>query len=74
MADIIYVLTNEEKEALEKVKARRPRIRLEAIGIKPRDVLRFSRDESLTATVAQSGMHVPSAACSPSNWKCPRVT
>ncbi len=40
-----------EKEALEKVKARRPRLRLESIGIFPGDVLTFSRDESVTATV-----------------------
>lgn len=45
----------EEKEALEKVKARRPRIRLEAIGIKTGDILQFSRDESVTATVLEGG-------------------
>jgi len=45
----------EEQEALEKVKARRPRIRLDAIGIKPGDVLNFSRDESIRATVAEDG-------------------
>jgi hypothetical protein len=45
----------EEKEALEKVKARRPRIKLEAIGILPGAVLNFSRDESVTATVLEGG-------------------
>jgi hypothetical protein len=45
----------EEQEALDRVKARRPRIRLDAIGIKPGDVLIFSRDESITARVAGEG-------------------
>lgn len=45
----------DEQEALEKVKARRPRIRLDAIGIKPGDVLLFSRDESIRAVVASDG-------------------
>ena len=45
----------EEKEALEKVKARRPRIRLDAIGVKAGDVLTFSREESIRATVASDG-------------------
>ncbi|NBO91548.1 MAG: GIY-YIG nuclease family protein, partial [Planctomycetia bacterium] len=45
----------EEKEALEKVKARRPRIRLDTIGIKPGDVLLFSRDESIRAVVVADG-------------------
>lgn len=45
----------EEQEALERVKARRPRIRLDAIGIKPGDVLLFSRDESIRATVTAEG-------------------
>ena len=48
-------LEEEEKDALEKVKARRPRIKLEAIGIKPGEVLTFSRDEKVTATVVESG-------------------
>jgi hypothetical protein len=43
----------EEQEALEKVKARRPRIRLDAIGIKPGDELYFSRDENVKAVVAE---------------------
>jgi hypothetical protein len=45
----------EEQEALERVKARRPRIRLDAIGIKPGDVLQFSRDESIRAVVGTDG-------------------
>jgi len=45
----------EEQEALDKVKARRPRIRLDAIGIKPGDILVFSRDESIRAVVAPEG-------------------
>jgi T5orf172 domain len=45
----------EEQEALEKVKARRPRIRLDAIGIKPGDVLSFTRDEAIQAIVAPDG-------------------
>ncbi len=49
------VVEPEEKEALEKVKARRPRIRLEAIGVKAGDVLTFSRDESIRAIVADDG-------------------
>jgi len=45
----------EEKAALERAKARRPRLRLGAIGIKPGDVLNFSRDESITAQVVENG-------------------
>jgi len=45
----------EEQEALDKVKARRPRIRLDAIGIKTGDALTFSRDESIQAIVATDG-------------------
>lgn len=41
----------EEKQALEKEKARRTPIRLEKIGIKPGDSLVFSRDVSLQAKV-----------------------
>ncbi len=44
-------IDSEEKQALEKAKARRPRIRLDAIGIGPGDTLTFSRDEKITATV-----------------------
>ena len=45
----------DEQEALEKIKARRPKIKLEALGIKPGDTLAFSRDESITATVLEGG-------------------
>lgn len=45
----------EEKQALERVKARRPKIKLEAIGIHPGAILTFSRDESITATVIEGG-------------------
>lgn len=45
----------EEEEALEKVKSRRPRIRLDAIGINPGDVLTLTRDESIHAVVAPDG-------------------
>ncbi|WP_414039278.1 GIY-YIG nuclease family protein [Acidithiobacillus sp. M4-SHS-6] len=48
-------IDQEEQQALERAKARRPRIRLEALGIHPGDVLTFSRDESLTATVVDAG-------------------
>jgi hypothetical protein len=44
-----------EQEALEKAKARRPPIRLDAIGLKPGDVLSLSRDESIQAIVAPDG-------------------
>lgn len=42
----------EEKAALERSKARRPRINLSAIGIHPGDTLTFSRDEAKVATVS----------------------
>ena len=45
----------EEQEALEKVKARRPKLRLDALGIKAGDVLTSSRDELITATVVEGG-------------------
>lgn len=45
----------DEQEALEKIKARRPKIKLDALGIKPGDTLTFSRDETITATVLASG-------------------
>lgn len=45
----------DEQDALEKVKARRPRINLYALGIKPGDALTFSRDESITAIVGEEG-------------------
>ena len=59
----------EEQEALEKVKSRRPRIRLDALGIKPGDRLVFSRDNTIAAVVTADykldyeGEHLsPSAA------------
>ncbi|NTV60613.1 MAG: GIY-YIG nuclease family protein [Chlorobiaceae bacterium] len=45
----------EEQEALEKVKARRPRLNIEALGIKPGDILTLSRDENITAIVVDNG-------------------
>lgn len=41
----------EDKEALEKEKARRPRIKLSALGILPGETLTFARDEAITAQV-----------------------
>lgn len=43
----------EDRQALEKEKACRPRIRLAALGIHQGAVLHFSRDEAITATVQQ---------------------
>ncbi len=45
----------QEKEAVEKEMARRPKLRLDAIGIRPGDTLKFSRDESVTAIVLENG-------------------
>ncbi len=45
----------EEKVALEKAKARRPRLKLSALGIKANDILVLSRDEDITATVIDNG-------------------
>lgn len=45
----------EEQQALEKAKARRPRIKLDALGIKPNDILTCSRDAALFATVVDGG-------------------
>lgn len=41
----------DDMQALEKEKARRPRIKLSALGIHPGAILKFSRDESITAEV-----------------------
>jgi hypothetical protein len=49
------VIDKEEQEALDKAKARRPRLRLDALGIKPGDVLTFTRDDSITAQVVENG-------------------
>jgi hypothetical protein len=51
----IAIVEPEEQEALEKIKARRPRIHLETIGIKTGDQLVFSRDESLKGIVTGDG-------------------
>lgn len=51
----VVEIDKEEQQALEKAKARRPRIKLEALGIKPGDVLSCSRDENITATVVDGG-------------------
>jgi len=45
----------DEQEALEKAKARRPRLKLSAIGIMAGDQLQFSRDETIVATVVGDG-------------------
>jgi hypothetical protein len=45
----------EEQAALEKAKSRRPRLKLDALGIKVGDILTLSRDESITATVVDDG-------------------
>ena len=44
-------IEKDEREALERTKARRPRISLKAIGIQKGDVLTCSRDETITAAV-----------------------
>ena len=51
----VVEIDKEEQQALEKAKARRPRIKLEALGIKPGDILTCSRDETLTAIVMDGG-------------------
>lgn len=48
-------IDKEEREALEKAIARRPRLRLDALGIKPGEILTFSRDENITAEVVEDG-------------------
>ncbi|WP_439890919.1 GIY-YIG nuclease family protein [Ralstonia sp. 25C] len=48
-------IDKEERDALEKIKARRPKLNLAAIGIKVGDVLTFSRDESVTGVVVDGG-------------------
>lgn len=48
-------IDKEEQEALEKAKARRPRLKLEALGIKAGNILTCSRDVSKTATVVDGG-------------------
>ena len=46
-------IPEEEKQALERVKERRSRLKLESIGIKPGDLLTLSRDENVTAKVIE---------------------
>lgn len=48
-------MDREEQEALEKAKARRPRLKLDALGIKSGDILTLSRDEVIVATVVEGG-------------------
>lgn len=48
-------MDKEEQDALDKAKARRPRLRLDALGIKQGDILKCSRDESIFATVVADG-------------------
>jgi hypothetical protein len=49
------VVDKDEQDALEKIKARRPRIKLDALGIKAGDTLTFSRDENIVAIVQEGG-------------------
>lgn len=48
-------IDDEERKALEKAKERRPRLKLDALGITPGDILVFSRDDSLIAKVEPGG-------------------
>lgn len=48
-------IDREEQQALDRAKERRPRIRLEALGIRPGDQLTLSRDEEITALVTDAG-------------------
>ncbi|WP_260846778.1 hypothetical protein [Burkholderia thailandensis] len=48
-------IDKDEQQALDKVKARRSKLNLDAIGIKSGDVLTFSRDESVTGIVVDGG-------------------
>jgi len=48
-------IDKEEQEALNKIKARRPRIKLDKLGIKEGDILTLSRDEKINATVISGG-------------------
>lgn len=45
----------QEQAALEKAKSRRPRLKLDALGIKSGDVLTLSRDENIIAIVVDDG-------------------
>lgn len=48
-------IDKDEQLALDKAKARRPRLRLDALGIKIGDTLMCSRGEAITATVVEDG-------------------
>lgn len=50
-----YYIETEDRLALEKAKARRPKIRLDSLGIKAGDTLTLSRDENVTAIVIDDG-------------------
>ncbi len=45
----------DQKAALDKAKARRPRLKLSALDIVPGDILVLSRDEEITAQVVEDG-------------------
>jgi len=49
----IIIADEDDKEALEKERERRPKIKLSAIGVTAGSLLTLSRDESITATVAE---------------------
>ena len=51
----VTLVDKEEEQARKKAKARRPRIKLNTIGIKPGDVPALSRDETITAVVVDGG-------------------
>ena len=51
----VSTVDKDEQDALEKIKSRRPKIKLDALGITPGDTLTFSRDESITALVLEGG-------------------
>ncbi|HEX5338551.1 MAG TPA: GIY-YIG nuclease family protein [Gallionella sp.] len=51
----VVTIEKEEQEALDKAKARRPRLRLDALNIRPGAILKCSRDESIEATVVEGG-------------------
>ena len=48
-------IDKDEKVALEKAKARRPRLKLSALEIRLGDILVLSRDEDITAEVVENG-------------------
>lgn len=49
------LMDSEEEETLEKIKARRPRLTLQSIGLYPGNIIVCSRDETITATVTDNG-------------------